>query len=127
MKKLIFILVFILLFSQISFARDVFSSDSNNAIRKLGSGLSNVAYAPIEFFQEIHNINAERGPIEALTYGSVLGLINTVDRIAVGISEILTFPSSGPDKDYKSVLDEPNYFELEYKFRNNVNKNKNMI
>ena len=127
MKKWIFVLLFILLFSQYSFARNIMSSDSNNAIKKLGRGFANVIVAPIEILQAIKDVHNERGPIEGLTYGTVLGVVNGLDRIAVGISEILTFPSPGPKEDYKPILEDPKFLQPNSIFVNNLDKNKNVM
>ncbi len=126
-KSIIFVLIFIFLVSPCSFARDVLSKDDNNAIRKLSRGFANVITAPIQLFETFKEINDNDGPIAAITYGPILGLVNGIDRLGVGLGEIFTFACPGPKKDYKPVLDNPEFFNQDFKFKNNMNMNKDTI
>lgn len=60
--------------------------------RKLGRGISNVAFGAVEFPLNWYQVNFEEGGFAACTYGILRGVIAVVIREVVGVVEIVTFP-----------------------------------
>lgn len=60
--------------------------------RKLGRGLSNIAYGSSEFVNTIFTINDQEGNAAAWSYGVVRGTGRTLARLGFGIYETLLFP-----------------------------------
>lgn len=60
--------------------------------RKLGRGISNVAFGGLEFPITWYQVNFEEGGLAACTYGILKGVIRVVVREVVGIVEVVTFP-----------------------------------
>ena len=60
--------------------------------RKLGRGISNVAFGGLEFPLHWYHVNYEEGGLAACTYGILRGVIGVIVREVVGIVEIVTFP-----------------------------------
>src|SRR6187455_1204737 len=60
--------------------------------RKLGRGLANIAFAPVEFIQSQSEINDREGNAAAASYGVVRGIGRTFFRIGMGVYEVVTFP-----------------------------------
>ena len=60
--------------------------------RKLGRGISNVAFGALEFPIQWYQVNFEEGGLAACTYGILRGIIAVVVREVVGVVEIVTFP-----------------------------------
>lgn len=69
----------------------------NCMTRKLGRGVSNVAFGVLEIPIQIYNVNFNEGGIAACTYGLISGLGYFVVREVVGVVEIVTFPIPLPD------------------------------
>ena len=79
----------------------------NSMTRKLGRGITNVAFGALEIPISIYNVNFEEGGIAAVTYGTLRGVGYFVLREVVGVVEIATFlvPLPGtPERpqDYKA-------------------------
>lgn len=60
--------------------------------RKLGRGVSNLVWAPTEFFVTVNQVNQTEGNSAGASYGVVRGLGRTAARHVSGLIEILTFP-----------------------------------
>ena len=60
--------------------------------RKLGRGLSNLVFAPTDFFVTVNQINQTEGNSAGAGYGVVRGLGRAGARHVAGLIEILTFP-----------------------------------
>ncbi len=65
---------------------------ADKIIRKLGRGISNVAFGGIEFPVRWYQVNFDEGGLAACTYGILSGVVAVIRREAVGIVEIVTFP-----------------------------------
>ena len=61
-------------------------------VRKLGRGISNVAFGGLEFPVNWYQVNFEEGGLAACTYGIIRGVVAVVIREVVGVVEIITFP-----------------------------------
>ena len=85
--------------------------------RKLGRGASNTAFGWVELPTGIHDIGEKHGVGAAMTWGVIHGTGRTVQRTAVGIFELLTFPFGVP-KDFEPMI-EPEFVLSEH--RNEVN------
>jgi putative exosortase-associated protein (TIGR04073 family) len=59
--------------------------------RKLGRGVSNLAFAPLEIPYQMDVVNGREGGAAALTYGVVKGVGSTFRRIGFGAYETVTF------------------------------------
>lgn len=64
----------------------------DNMARKLGRGISNVAFGALELPINWYQVNFEEGGFAACTYGILKGVIAVVIREVVGVVEIVTFP-----------------------------------
>lgn len=60
--------------------------------RKLGRGISNLAFGITELPQTIAQINDREGNSAALSYGLVRGLGRVLFRTSMGVYEVATFP-----------------------------------
>jgi putative exosortase-associated protein (TIGR04073 family) len=70
--------------------------DSSGPLTKLGRGIANVAFSPLELLKQPYDVNQNMGSIPALTYGVLRGVCFTVARIGVGVADIITFPMPLP-------------------------------
>ncbi|MBQ9338190.1 MAG: exosortase system-associated protein, TIGR04073 family [Lentisphaeria bacterium] len=61
-------------------------------VRKLGRGISNVAFGGLEFPLHWYQVNFEEGGLAASTYGILRGVVGVIVREVVGVVEIVTFP-----------------------------------
>lgn len=59
--------------------------------RKLGRGISNVAFGALEVPLEIYAVRFEEGGIAGLTFGTIKGVGYFVAREVVGLVDIVTF------------------------------------
>jgi len=66
-------------------------------MEKLGRGIANVAFGPLEILIRPYDVAHEDGAIAALTYGVIKGVVYTVCREVVGVVDIITFPFPLPD------------------------------
>jgi putative exosortase-associated protein (TIGR04073 family) len=94
--------------SPVSFAEDQGANDPGDALRKLGRGLANCATFPIEVPNQISKTNNIDGPIAAVTYGLVKGIVMGTFRAVVGVYEVATFPIPLPEY-YKPILTDPEF------------------
>ena len=60
-------------------------------MRKLGRGISNVAFGALEVLIRAYDVNQEEGGIASVTYGVLDGVCMCVAREVVGVVEIVTF------------------------------------
>ncbi len=58
---------------------------------KLGRGIANVAFSPLELLIRPYDVTKEQGEIAGLTTGVIEGVVFTVCRIGVGVVDIVTF------------------------------------
>ena len=79
-----------------------------DALKKLGRGLANCLTFPIEIPSQIAKTNNCEGPMAAVTYGVVKGVVMGVFRAVVGAYEVVTFPLPLPEG-YKPILTDPEY------------------
>jgi putative exosortase-associated protein (TIGR04073 family) len=59
--------------------------------RKLGRGICNVGFGPLEILMKGYDVNQEEGGFAAVTYGVFLGIGYCVAREVIGVTEIVTF------------------------------------
>ena len=64
----------------------------NRMSRKLGRGVSNVAFGALELPIRIFEVNFNEGAFAAWTFGVISGVGYVVVREVVGVVEIVTFP-----------------------------------
>lgn len=69
----------------------------DNITKKLGRGVANVGFGPLEILIRPWDVNNESGGIAALTYGVFKGVVCVVVRECVGVAEIVTFPFPLPN------------------------------
>ncbi len=62
------------------------------ATRKLGRGISNIVFSPVEIVNSVYTVQRNDGEVAAVTYGVLQGLTRTVARIGIGAYEVVTFP-----------------------------------
>ena len=65
---------------------------AGNPIEKLGRGVANVAFGPLELLMKPYDVANEKGNIAGLTYGVFKGVAYTIAREVVGVVDIVTFP-----------------------------------
>ena len=65
-------------------------------VEKLGRGIANVAFGPLELLKQPYDVNRNMGSIPGITYGVLRGVCFTVARICVGVADIVTFPMPLP-------------------------------
>ena len=61
-------------------------------VEKLGRGIANVAFGPLEILMKGYDVTQEQGGIAGLTYGPLKGVCFTIAREVVGVVDIVTFP-----------------------------------
>ena len=66
-------------------------------VEKLGRGIANVAFGPLEILMKGYDVTQEMGGIAGLTYGPLKGVSYTIAREIVGVVDIVTFPFPLPD------------------------------
>ena len=64
---------------------------AGNPIEKLGRGVANVVFGPMELFMKPYDTAKENGEIAGLTYGLFRGIAYTIAREVVGVVDIVTF------------------------------------
>ncbi len=82
---------------------------NNDAWKKLGRGVCNLATFPLELFNQISKTNITDGPMAAFTWGLLKGVGMTAFRGLVGAYETITFPMPIPEG-YKPILTDPEFF-----------------
>ncbi|MFH1798763.1 MAG: exosortase system-associated protein, TIGR04073 family [Candidatus Omnitrophota bacterium] len=105
MKKgaAIFLMVFVTVF-----AVSVYSY-ADDALTKLGRGISNVVTSVLEVPKGVQDSFDENGMAAAMTCGPLQGVYKGVKRALVGFFEIMTFPLPVPEN-YAPIIDDPEYF-----------------
>ena len=63
--------------------------------KKLGRGLSNVAFGWLDFLKGIESVGEENNALAAVTWGPIYGAGQAVTRTLVGAYEVVTFPFPG--------------------------------
>ncbi len=63
----------------------------SNPLVKLGRGVANVAFGPLEILIRPYDVNKDMGGIAAITYGVFSGIFHVIVREVVGVVEIATF------------------------------------
>lgn len=58
---------------------------------KLGRGVANVAFGPLEILIQPYDVAQNKGALAALTYGVFRGIFFVVAREVVGVVDIVTF------------------------------------
>jgi putative exosortase-associated protein (TIGR04073 family) len=103
--KTLFAAALVLGFAVTSFA-DIQDPPANEygPTRKLGRGLSNVAFGWAEFPVQIARVNDREGNSAAFGYGLVRGLGRTYRRFHAGIFEMLSFPFPVNQGTYRPIL-----------------------
>ena len=79
-------------------------SNDYGPTRKLGRGLSNLAFGIAELPTTIAKINAREGNSAAAGYGVVRGLGRSLRRVHSGLFEFLTFPFPTTHRTYYPLL-----------------------
>ncbi len=82
---------------------------NNDAWKKLGRGVCNIATFPLELPSQISKTNITDGPMAALTWGLLKGVGMTGLRALVGVYETITFPMPIPEG-YEPILADPEFF-----------------
>ena len=72
--------------------------------RKLGRGISNLVWAPTEFFVTVNQINQTEGNSAGAGYGVLKGVARSAARHGAGLVEILTFPFPIWHNSYQPLL-----------------------
>ena len=71
--------------------------------KKLGRGLSNIAFGWMELPKGIEDVGEQNNFIAATTWGPIYGLGRTVNRTLAGVYEVVTFPVPLP-KDFEPLV-----------------------
>lgn len=66
-------------------------------VEKLGRGIANVAFGPLEILIRGWDVTQELGGIAGITYGPLKGVAHCIAREVVGVIDIVTFPVPLPD------------------------------
>ncbi len=66
-------------------------------IEKLGRGIANCAFGPLELPMKWYDVTFEAGGIAGLTYGTLKGVAYVIAREVVGVIDIVTFPFPLPN------------------------------
>lgn len=61
-------------------------------VEKLGRGIANVAFGPLELLMKGYDVTQDMGGIAGLTYGPLKGVCFVIAREVVGVVDIVTFP-----------------------------------
>ena len=64
---------------------------ASNPVEKLGRGVANILFSPMELFMKPVDTAREQGNVAGITYGVFRGVVYTVARIGVGVADICTF------------------------------------
>jgi putative exosortase-associated protein (TIGR04073 family) len=79
------------------------AAPNQNALRKLGRGLSNVLFGIVEVPNQYTRAVNDNGGGAGLTYGLPRGILCWLGREVVGVYEVVTFPLPLP-KGYKPII-----------------------
>lgn len=89
-------------------AKDICDKPKGDMLRKLGRGLANCLTFPVEIPNRISDVNNADGPMAAITYGLVKGIVMSLFRASVGAYEVVTFPIPFPDG-YRPIIKDPEF------------------
>ncbi len=64
---------------------------AGDPIEKLGRGIANVAFGPLELLMKPYDVANDEGNIPALTFGVLRGVVYTIAREVVGVVDVVTF------------------------------------
>jgi len=81
---------------------------TDDALKKLGRGVSNCVTFPCEVPIQICRANETDGPAAAFTWGVAKGLGRAVVRALSGVYEVVTFPIPLPAH-YRPVMGDPEF------------------
>jgi putative exosortase-associated protein (TIGR04073 family) len=70
---------------------DPFYGEKSGPFEKLGRGIANIAFGPLEVIIQPLEVAEAKGNIAALTYGLIRGVGMVVARVVVGATDIVTF------------------------------------
>ena len=70
---------------------DPIYGEKSGPLEKLGRGIANIAFGPLEVVIQPLEVAEAKGNIAALTYGLLRGVAMVVARLGVGATDILTF------------------------------------
>ena len=89
---MLFVLTFLFVVPQ-CFAQgdDPVYGAQSGPLEKLGRGIANIAFGPLEVVIQPLEVAEAKGNIAALTYGLFRGVAMVVARLGVGATDILTF------------------------------------
>jgi putative exosortase-associated protein (TIGR04073 family) len=92
-SKKILVVLFIFSFCLVNqcFAQEQESMTPSGPFEKLGRGIANIAFGPLELVQQPLEVAQDKGNIAALTYGVLRGVGMTVARALVGVTDVVTF------------------------------------
>ena len=102
-KKFVFVLMFALIAgaSMPAYAETTEQFKGENIVMrplmKLGRGISNVVFSPLELPMKWWDVQNEMGGIAGITYGTLRGVCFVLVRIGVGVADIVTFPFPLPN------------------------------
>ncbi|QSH40565.1 exosortase system-associated protein, TIGR04073 family [Lentisphaerota bacterium ZTH] len=72
------------------------TDSSSGPLEKLGRGVANIAFGPLELLIRPWDVAQDKGNVAALTYGVLKGVAFTIARAVVGTIDIITFPMPLP-------------------------------
>jgi len=81
----------------------------DDALKKLGRGVCNVATSPYELIYQTMKSNNSDGAFAAVTVGVLKGVGMIAVRALVGVYEIASFPIPFP-RGYQPILKDPEFF-----------------
>lgn len=96
MKLLAKLMLALMLISSATYAMGMEGAFESGPMDKLGRGIANVAFSPLELLIRPYDVTNEQGEIAGLTTGVIEGVVFTVCRIGVGVTDIVTFPFPWP-------------------------------
>ncbi len=95
---------FLLLVGLVCMTHGLFANDDPGI--KLGRGLTNIVASPGEYYVQTSKISSDRDPMTRLFAGFLKGTCAMVERIGVGLYDVLTFPVPLP-AGYQPVIQPP--------------------
>ena len=84
---------------------------ASGPVRKLGRGLSNLAFGVWELPIAIKETNDIDGTVAATTVGVVAGMAAVFRRMTVGLYETITFPFPNPVVNYEPLI-QPEFLRI---------------
>ncbi|MDD4818337.1 MAG: exosortase system-associated protein, TIGR04073 family [Victivallaceae bacterium] len=96
MKLLAKLVLATALVSTVFCASGMEEATESGMLTKLGRGIANVAFGPLELLIRPYDVAQDQGSIAALTYGVLKGVCYTVARVGVGVTDVVTFPFPWP-------------------------------